>query len=296
MAFRRVSPREDRRTAGMLLIIMAVTSFTGIDSSAKWLVVSLSPVEIVFVRYFGHFLFVLLFGLRSHGLSIAHTEAPRREIWRAVLLLAGTLLNFMAVKFLPLSMTAAIFFTIPLIVASLSMPLLREHVGLRRWGAILVGLLGILIVIRPGFAGFHWAALLSVGAAVCAALYTIETRHLAGVDASFTQQFYAALVASVLIAPFAISGWQWPHGALNWAVFITIGFWGWFGHQMLTVAYRFAPAAVLTPYNYFQIIPMTLAGYLIFANKPDIWVLLGSAIVVASGLYIWLRKRKRQLD
>jgi len=293
MTPRPVSPREERRTIGMLLIIAAVTSFTGIDASAKWLTLSMSPVEIVFVRYFGHFVFVLLFGLRIHGFSIGRTKALRREIWRAILLLTATLLNFFAVKFLPLAMTAAIFFTIPLIIAGLSMPLLHEHVGLRRWSAILVGLVGILIVIRPGLTGFHWAALLSVGAAISAALYTIETRRLAGIDASFTQQFYAALIASALVAPFALVNWQWPQGSINWVVFLTIGFWGWFGHQMFTIAYRFAPVAVLAPYNYFQIIPMIVAGYLIFSNKPDVWVLVGSAIVVASGLYVWLRERKR---
>lgn len=294
MTPRTVSPREDRRTLGMLLIIATVTSFTAIDSSAKWLAFGISPVEIVFVRYFGHFLFVLLFGLGSHGFSIGRTKALRREIWRAILLLGATLLNFFAVKFLPLAMTAAIFFTVPLIIAGLSMPLLHEHVGMRRWIAILVGLLGILIVIRPGLTQFHWAALLSVGAAICAALYTIETRHLAGIDSSFTQQFYAALIASALVAPFAIFNWQWPQGSLNWVVFLSIGFWGWLGHQMLTIAYRFAPAAVLAPYSYFQIIPMMLAGYLIFANQPDIWVLVGSAVVVASGLYLWLRERKKE--
>lgn len=288
----RVAPREERRVEGILLMVAALTCFTGIDSSAKWLVQSLPPLEVAFVRYLGHFVLVLAIYLPLYGASLWRTRALGREIWRGVFLLGSTVLNFIAVQFLPLATTSSIAFTSPLWLCALSGPLLGEKVGIRRWSAVIAGFLGVLVVIQPGTASFHWAVFLSLGMAVSVSLYAIMTRRLAGTDATETQQFYAALVAVVALAPVAFLEWRWPEGGVDWTLFLAIGFFGWLGHQLLTMAFRLAPATVLAPITYVQLVPMTLAGYLFFGDRPDVWVFVGAAIVVGSGLYVWARERQ----
>lgn len=286
-----MAPREERLLYGISLLLASLICFTAIDSSAKWLVRSLPPMEVVFVRFLGHLMMVLILYLPGYGINLARSAAPGREIWRASLLFGSTILNFFAVKFLPLATTSTIFFTVPLWVCALSIPLLGEKVGLRRWSAVLVGFGGVLIVIQPGLDGFHWATILSVLTAFCASLYFIETRRLAGVDAAATQQFYAAFAATILIAPVALLDWHWPVGVIDWILFVSIGFWGWLGHQLLTNAYRMAAASVLAPFGYMQLVPMTLSGYLIFGDSPGPWVFVGAAVVIGSGLYVWYRER-----
>ena len=106
-----------------------------------------------------------------------------------------------------------------------------------------------------------------------------------------TQQYYAALVATIGTAPLALADWVWPSGAAGWMAFFAIGGFGWLGHQLMIVAHGYAPASTLAPFTYTQIVAMTVSSWLIFAQPPDAWVLVGAAIVVASGLYIWLRER-----
>ncbi len=133
--------------------------------------------------------------------------------------------------------------------------------------------------------------LFSVGAAVTTAFYAILTRQLAGVDSTATQQFYAATLATIGIAPMALGGWTWPVAGLDWVAFGLIGVFGWAGHQFLTIAHRYAPATTLAPFLYVQMIYMTASSWIVFHTPPDHWVLTGAAIVLSSGLYVWLRER-----
>ena len=284
---------EDRRLAGISLMMGAYLAFTGIDSSAKWLVQAGIPaMEVVFVRYAVHLVLVVALALPVMGAELVRTARPGAEVLRGGFLLGSTIFNFLAVSYLPLTVTSAIAFATPLTVCLLSIPLLGERVGARRWAAILVGFSGVLVITRPWSAEAHWAVLLSFGTVICASLYAVATRKLAGVDRTATQQFYAALVATVAIAPFALGDWVWPSAPADWAAFALIGLFGWGGHQMLTIAHRFAPASTLAPFIYVQILYMTGASWLIFQAPPDGWVLVGAAIVLASGLYIWLRERQ----
>jgi drug/metabolite transporter (DMT)-like permease len=282
---------EERRLHAIALMVLAVTGFTGIDTCAKWLVLDgLPTAQVVFVRYLGHLLIVVALALPA-GDAVFRSRNLGAVAVRGLALLASTVLNFAALGFLPLTMTAAIMFSMPLWVCLLSIPFLGERVGPRRWAAILVGFGGILVVTRPWSGTMHWAAMLSLGAALCGALYAILTRRLAGRDSTATQQFYAALVATVGTAPLALADWAWPTGAASWLAFVAIGGFGWAGHQLMIVAHRYAPASTLAPFTYTQIVAMTASSWLIFAQPPDAWVLVGGGIVVASGLYIWLRER-----
>ncbi len=291
MPKRPVAPIEDRRLHGIALMLAALLAFTGIDTCAKWLVLDGVPTtEVVFVRYLGHLVLVVALAL-PRGERFVRAVNPGAVLVRGAFLLFSTILNFIALGYLPLTMTAAIFFSSPLWICLLSIPLLGEEVGPRRWAAMIVGFLGVLVVTRPWAGQVHWAVLLSVGAALCGAFYSILTRRLAGRDSTATQQFYAALLAAVGMAPLALPGWTWPSGGAGWFAILAIGAFGWAGHQILIVAHRYAPASTLAPISYVQILYMTASSWLIFAQPPDAWVLAGAAIVAASGLYIWLRER-----
>lgn len=292
-AARPVAPQEDRRLLGVVLMMTAFLLFTGIDSCAKWLIqAGLPPMQVVFVRFAGHVALVAALALPALGLALLRTGDPWGVGLRALCLLGSTICNFLAVQHLPLTLTSAIFFTMPLWICALSVPLLGERVGLRRWAAILVGFGGVLIATRPWSGEIHWAVVYSLAAALGAAFYAILTRRLAGVASTDTQQFYAAGVATLGVAPFAFADWTWPSGGVDWTVFLAIGVFGWAGHQVLTIAHRFAPASTLAPFIYSQIIFMTASSWVIFAQPPDAYVILGAAIVVAGGLYIWLRERE----
>ncbi|MEM1344251.1 MAG: DMT family transporter [Pseudomonadota bacterium] len=287
--------RRDDVLRGIALMVLAYLNFTAIDTCAKWLVLSGIPtMQVGFVRYGVHTLLVVALFLPALGRSLVHTRRPGLEAARAGFLLASTVFNFFAVQYLPLTLTATIVFTTPLWICMLSVVLLGERVGPRRWAAIAVGFAGVAIAARPWSAEAHWAILLSLGMAISAAFYIILTRRLAGVDSTATQQFYAALLATLAVAPF-LGEWVWPVAALDWTALALIGVVGWSGHQLLTVAHRFAPASTLAPFIYVQMLFMVGSSWLVFAEPPDAWVLSGGAVVLASGLYLWHRERQLAL-
>lgn len=290
----RVRPIEDRHLLGIGLVLVAYAMFTVIDSCAKWLTLAGMPLtQVVFVRYAAQFLLVSAIFLPGQGAALFVTRSLRLEIVRGLCLMGSTVANFIAIQFLPLTVTSSIMFTMPLIITALSVPFLGETVGWRRGVAIVVGFLGILVIVRPGTEAFHPAVLCSLVASCFGAFYALLTRRLAGVDAVTTQQFYAAFVATVCILPFAVAGgWTWPSQSLDWLAFLLIGVAALIGHQVLTIAHRYAPASVLAPFGYLQIIFMTASSWLIFNEPPDLWIYLGAPIVIASGLYIWLRERQ----
>jgi drug/metabolite transporter (DMT)-like permease len=290
-----VAPLQDRRLRGIVFVLAGYFCFTVIDSCAKWLTIAGMPTgEVVFVRYAGQLLFVvLLLGPRS-GADMLRTRRPWLEVVRGVCLLASTAANFLALSFLPLTVTSSINFTMPLVLCALSIPLLGEQVGWRRWLAIGIGFIGILVIVRPGTQAFHPAVLLSLTNVVFVASYMILNRKLAGVDSATTQQFYAGLVATVCVAGFAIHGWTWPVDRVGWFCFVLIGVAALVAHQFITIAHLYAPASVLAPFAYLQIVSMTASSWLIFNQPPDVWIFVGVPIVIGSGLYIWLRERALQ--
>ena len=290
-----IKPIEDRRLLGIVLFMVAVLCFTLIDTSAKWLISSGMPtLEAVFLRYLVQLVIFSALLLPSRGRELLVTHNPSLTIIRGLILLGATIFNFFAVKFLPLTVTGSIVFAMPLVLCALSVPLLGEHVGWRRWVAILVGFGGVLIIVRPGAGDFNWAVFFSLGAVTCYAFYNIITRKLAGVDSPHSQQFYAALVATVCVLPFAFGQWVWPSDAASWLAFFTMGAMGAVGHQIYSIAHRLAPASTLAPFVYVQIIYMTTASWAVFGEPPDQWIFLGAPVVIGSGLYIWLRERQLQ--
>ncbi|GFE65479.1 DMT family transporter [Litoreibacter roseus] len=285
---------EDRAQLGIVMMLVAYLSFSFIDTSVKWLVIAgLPALQLAFVRYAGHFL-ISIGTIARGGIGPERfaTEHPWTVLLRGALLVSSTAFNFISLNYLPLTVTSAIMFSAPIIVCALSMPLLGERVGPWRWLAIVVGFAGVLVVIRPGGAAFHWAMLLSIYNAFALALYSILTRKLAGVVATETLQLYGSALGTITLLPFAWAVWQNPVGAVDWFIMFALGLWGWGGHELLTRAHAFAPASTLMPYTYSFMIYLTISSYLIFDHVPDQATVLGALIIIASGLLIWARERR----
>lgn len=280
----------NERLRAILLFSLAFVLFTFLDAAAKWLARDYATPQIVWARYAGHFLLAILWFLPRYGGAVWRSANVRLQVLRSLFLFAATASNFFALRYLQLAETSAIAFSVPLLVAALSVPLLGEHVGLRRWGAIVVGFIGVLIIARPGAGAMHWAVSFSFAMAGFAALYQITTRKLAGQDPPQTTLVYSALVGTVLATPLLPFVWSPVVGWLPWALMALMGVCGCVGHYLLIVAHRHAPAPILAPFVYPQILYMTLSGWLIFGDVPDCWVLVGAAVVIASGLFLWYRE------
>jgi len=179
---------------------------------------------------------------------------------------------------------------VPLLIAVVSAWVLKEKLDAQRWLAIACGFLGVLVIIRPGSHGFHPAIFLSVMNALLYAGFNLITRRLASSDHPITTQLASAAVPALLLAPFALWQWQTPEGWLTWSIILLTGLTGGLGHSASALAHRYATAAVLGPFLYQQIIYMTLGGWLIFNQTPDVAVVVGACIVVSSGLFLLWRE------
>ncbi|HSI41682.1 MAG TPA: DMT family transporter [Xanthobacteraceae bacterium] len=290
---RRILPdagEPGARLAGIALMCVGFAVFALLDSTAKWLSPHVPAAELAWARYAGNFALVaLVFNPWTHP-GVLRTRRPFIQITRALLLVVSTVTNFIAVRYLQLDQTVSITFSTPFFVALFAGPLLGEWLGPRRWMAILFGFCGVLVVIRPT-GELHPAMLYSLAGAFCYALYNISTRFLARTDSTATTMFYAAaigLAVTTVPLPFV---WTTPTGPWVIANLMVIGIYGAIGHLLLVLAHRRAPAAVLSPFIYTQLIWMTLAGWLVFGQFPTLWTLAGAGIVILSGLYLIHRER-----
>ena len=158
---------------------------------------------------------------------------------------------------------------------------------------IIMGFAGVLVVMRPFGAEFHWAMLLSLHNALALALYSIITRKLSGVISPETMQLYMGGVGTLALLPWALWAWQTPQTGLGWALVLSLGVWAWIGHEFFARAHRFAEAGTLMPYSYTFLIYLTVASYALFGEVPDGYTGLGAFVIVASGLLIWWRENLR---
>jgi drug/metabolite transporter (DMT)-like permease len=281
------------RLSGIALMCAAVACFAFLDATAKYLNLYMATLQVVWARYTGAFVFAFIVSNPRTRPGLMRTDRPVLQIGRSFLLLGSTLCNFAALRYLQLDESVAIFFSTPLFVAALSGPLLGEWVRWRRWTAVCVGFFGVLLVIRPGAGAFHPAALISLTAAVSYAAYSIVTRMLARTDSNETTLFYSNIVGAVALLPVLPLIWTTPNHPLVIALMVAAGAMGSLGHYFLIAAHRLAPASVLAPFIYTQIVLVIVLGYVVFGDVPQRWTLAGSAIVVASGLYLVHRERMR---
>ncbi|MDA0996847.1 MAG: DMT family transporter [Proteobacteria bacterium] len=275
---------------GISLMLTTTLFFILIDACAKQLSLTLPATEVVWARFFFHLLAVLVF-LGPRTIRYARSNRPVLQVFRSALLLTTTFLFFVGIREIELAMASSIMFLSPILVTALSVPLLREKIGLRRVFGVLAGLAGALIIVRPGLGEVPLAALYFVAAAGANAVYQLTTRILRQADDAFTTLLYTALVGAVLASVAAPVEWVAP-SPTEWALMVCMGTFGALGHFTLIKAFQSATPSALAPFTYTGLIWATLLGYLIFANLPDGYTALGAAIIIGSGLYIFRREQQ----
>ena len=291
IAIDRVQQRRQRLT-GIALMCGAVALFACLDTTAKYLNTQMDSMEIAWARYTSAFVLTLIVSNPFTHAGLLRTKRPALQITRSVLLVGSTTLNFLALRWLQLDEALSIVFTFPFIVAIASGPMLGEWLGWRRWTAICVGFGGVLLITRPGFGGMHPAALLSLTATIFYGFYAVITRIVSRVNSNQTSLFYANFIGALVMLPVIPFVWSAPENWLIALMLVGTGVLGSAGHFLLISGHRLAPAAVLSPFIYTQLIWVVILGYLVFDHVPNSWTMAGAAIVIASGLYLLYRERK----
>ncbi len=262
------------------------------DGVVKWLSGDYQVGQILTFR--GAAAVILITGvlLWRREFNIFEVRYPKVQLLRAVLMIASTFLFVNGLRLMPLADTVAVAFVGPIFVTALAPILLSERVGWRRWSAVLVGFAGVLIILRPSGDGLHWAALLPAGAALCGACRDLLTRGISHGEASGTTLFYSTLgvaLAGAVTAPF---GWQTPALA-DLGLFVVAGMLLSIAHFLHIETFRFAEAAVVTPFKYSALLWAMAIGFLVWGDIPDNRTLLGAALLIGSGLYIFHREGRR---
>ena len=294
---------------GILLMMLSVLLFSSMDAMIKWATRDYPTGQIVFFRNALAFVPVLLFFWHGRSAMTLRTSRLGGHFIRGVVGVASMFFFFLAFGLLPLADTIALGMSGPIFLTALSVPLLGEQVGIRRWSAVLVGFAGVLIMVRPGSGVFELEALTAIAGAFFYALAMVSIRRLSRSEPAGTIVFYFtlfAMIAGLLTLPLAallpdwIEPWAWPD-AFGWALLIGIGLLGGTAQLALTYAFKLAPVAVIAPFEYGSLVFGVLFGLLIWQEVPDRYILLGAGLVVASGLYILyretkLRRRPRELE
>ena len=285
---------EDRRMRLLAILLMCCTMlcFTGLDTCSKWLSASLPAAQIVWARYVGAAVIALAASRPLSRPAALRSKRPWLQLLRSTFLLGSTSANVIALRYLQLSETATISFLAPVFVALLAGPFLGEKVGAERMIAIAVGFLGVAIATRPGTAAFHPIVLVAVAGVVCNSAYMVATRKLAGADAAQTTLVWTQIAGLVFLTPILPWVWRQPGSWGVWLVMAATGVFGAAGHGLLIIAHRYAPAPVLSPFLYTQLIWMIVSGALVFGDWPAASTLVGAALVIACGVFLALRERR----
>lgn len=276
---------------GIYLMLSAVLLFSVMDALIKWASETYPVVQIIFFRNLLAFLPLSYFIYRAGGIAVLRTERLSGHLIRGVVGLAAMVCVFLSFALLPLAEAVALQLSGPIFLTALSVPLLGERVGVRRWSAVIVGFIGVLIMTRPGTGVFQPAALLAIGGALFYALAMISIRWLSATERAESIVFYFTCFATVLAAVVLPFEWVMPD-ALGLLVLCTIGLLGGFAQLAMTQAFRLAPVAVVAPFDYAALVFAVLFGLLFWREVPDIFLLAGSVVVVGSGLYILYRETK----
>jgi drug/metabolite transporter (DMT)-like permease len=267
--------------------------FTCLDAFAKYSSGYVPAIEVAWVRFLGHALIGILALRPWRNFAAYRSRRPFLQLLRSLLLGASTVLNFLALHELQLAETTTIMFASAFVVAGLAGPALGEWIGPRRWAAIAVGFIGVIIVMRPGPSGIQPAIFYSIGAMFCGSGYNLLTRVLAPTDSAASMLLFPAVAASILVAPIALPIAVLPPTPFVAFTLAMTGVCGAVGHWCLIHGHRITPAAILAPFVYTQLLWMVAIGYLAFNDLPHDATLLGAAVIVGSGLYILYRERVR---
>jgi len=280
----------DQPLVAIGLFSLAMMIFSATDGAAKYLSADIAPQQIIFLRYVVVSVLILLFCICRGQRNLLKTAQPKLQILRGLCLAVCSLIFVFALKHLPLELCAAISFVSPLFVTALSILFLGERVGLRRWIAVLIGLLSVLMILRPGGVSFQLAMLLPLGSSLCWAMGLILTRLMRDSEEPLTVLAWSSLVGVVAVSPLVWPVWKMPN-ASQWTILILLGVFNGLGQYLVIRAFMRASASLLAPFSYSIIIWSMLIGLIVFNSFPDGITLIGTAILIAAGLYIWYREK-----
>jgi drug/metabolite transporter (DMT)-like permease len=285
--------RADRPFRGIALILASTVFLGASDVTAKYLSASLPSIEIAWIRFAVFALIMVPAMVPGSPLFALRTPRPGLQLMRGVALLSSSLLFISGLRFLPIAEASATGFVAPLFVTALSIMFLRESVGLRRWLATVVGLVGVLIILRPGTSAFHPAAFFPLVSALAWAGTLIMTRLMSGREHAATTMAWSSIAGVCILTALVPLVWVAPswHDILFG---VLIGVASTAGQWIVVLAFRYADASVLAPFSYTQLLWVSILGFLVFGELPDIWTVTGAAFIVASGLYTAHRERVRR--
>ena len=285
------APAAPAGHSGIVLILVTLVLFVSMDTLVKDLVQRNPPTLLIWMRFLVHMAVAALIMVAVPRFRpFMRSKAPVRQLVRSGLLLTTTTTFFFGLMYLKLADIVILTQAAPLIVVALSVVMLGEKVGPRRWFGVIVGFTGVVIILKPGF-GFEWASLFGLASALIYAVYQIMTRSLSGADHTMTTFFYTASVGAVVMAAVAPFFWQTP--TLVDALLILVpGVIGGTGHLLLIMAFARSEASLLAPFFYSGIVWATIFGFVFFNEVPDLFTFIGAGLIVAAGLYIWHRERR----
>lgn len=283
-------PTRSDNLRGISLMLLGFFSFAACDVQAKLLTETFHPAQVVWFRQIGLAVgMVVLILLR--GSHILRSHLPVLQIARGLMAVGSAVCFILAVSFVPLADVVAVTFIAPFIVTVLGAVFLREPVGIRRWAAVSVGFVGMLIVIRPGLGVFHPAIGFAVAAACFFSLRQVLSRSLSGTDPVVTTVAYTSLTSITVVTLALPFVWRTPDEIGLWLIVAGLAATAALGEVLVIRALDIAQAVVVAPMHYSMIIWGTFYGYVVFSDLPDGWTLLGCGIIIASGLYTLHRER-----
>ncbi|MCE7026952.1 DMT family transporter [Jiella avicenniae] len=284
-------PRLPALLAGILFTLAAGSTFAVQDSLGKHLTTLVPLIQLLWGRYFIQTLIMAGMLGATRGPSFLKTSHPVLQILRGACLLTATSLMYAALTYVPLADATSVLFFAPILVTVFSVVFLKERIGIHRIAAVVAGFVGMLVVLRPGIDAIDPALLLAVVAAVFNAGYLMLTRRLAGRDDAASTMFNTTAPGAVLLTVLVIPFWETPSPS-TLAFLVAIGCTGSIGHSLLVRGFSFAPASLLSPFLYIQVLAASILTVVIFGDPLRWTTALGAAILVASGLYIWWRENR----
>ncbi len=288
-------PKTKNPLLGIGIMILAMLIIPVMDGIAKELSARYSITQITWVRYFIHFSFMLPLVLAQFSLSTLLPKSPGLQLLRSSFLMCSTFLYFWSISLIPMVDAITLFFIYPIIVTALSALILKERVGVRRWLAVLAGLLGTCIVVRPGALEIGLGTFLALGAGLTFGFYLIATRKLTNKAPPLITLTFTALIGAIVFSALVPSYWQTP-SHVDLILMLAMGLLAALGHYLIIKSFEYAQASVLAPYGYSEIVTTSLIGYFAFGDFPDRYTWMGVSIIIASGIYISVRERHINLE
>lgn len=290
---RRAPARADRPFRGIALILLSTLFLATSDVTAKYLTKTLPPIEITWMRFVVFAAIMIPAMLPGSPLFALRTTRVRFQLLRGLALLGSSILFISGLRYLPIAEASATSFVAPLFVTALSIVFLSEKVGLRRWIATMVGLAGVVIILRPGTGAFRMAALFPIASAFAWACTLVMTRVMSGREHVMTTMTYSSIAGVCVLSALVPLVWVAPtwHDVLFG---LLVGIASTTGQWIVVLAFRYADASVLAPFSYIQLLWASIFGFVVFGEVPDAWTITGAVFIVSSGLYTAHRERVRR--